>query len=293
MMPHRTPDVHPANRPSCTIVTDSSACVGAAEELGVRVLPIELFIGGVEVPGDDEDAAELVERALERGEPVKSSAPSVSAYLSAIEDASTEDVLVLTPAHEFTTMHANARLAATLTDKRVRVLDTRTAAGTQGLIALRSARMALTGDPPDAIEASAREDAAGADLVAALARPDVLRASGRIGAGAMTFAEHLGIRPVFRLHDGRVERLAIPTGEDRALRRICTEAARLGFRPGCDAVVLHVGCLGVAERLRTALRTDAPIAVFSPAIAAHTGRELVGLAWLRPRAGAAHTVRAS
>ncbi|MFB3738788.1 MAG: DegV family protein [Candidatus Velamenicoccus archaeovorus] len=281
--------VQPLPRPSCTIVTDSSACLGrrSAETLGVRVLPIELFVGGVEVAGDDDAAARIVDAALARGEPVKSSAPSVSAYLSAIEDAPTEDVIVLTPAREFTAMTANAVLAATLTDKRVHVIDTRTASGPQGLIAARCARMARDGAPVDEVVTAAATATGHAELVAALAHLDVLRASGRIEAGALAFAEHLGVRPVFRLHDGRVERLGLPTSEEAALRRIRTEAFRLGFRPGCDAMLLHLGSLELAERLGRQLGCEAPISTFSPAIAAHAGRELVGLAWLGegPRSG--------
>src|SRR5919197_164612 len=237
------PGTPPAARRSaasrCTVVTDSSACLPRRESegIGIRVLPIELFIGGQEFHGDDDLADEAVAQALAREEPIKSSAPSVSAYLSAVEEAPTDEVVVLTPAREFTRMHDNASVAAT--------------------------------------------DLARAELVAALASLETLQASGRVQAGALTLAKHMGIRPVFRLHDGRVERIGVPRDEDAAIRRIARAAISHGFAADADAVLMHVADRELAERLREELGCDAPIARFSPAMAAHTGLGLVGVAWLR------------
>ena len=282
-----SPGTPPAARRSaasrCTVVTDSSACLTRPESegIGIRVLPIELFVGGQEFHGDDDLADEAVAQALVREEPIKSSAPSASAYLSAIEEAPTDEVVVLTPAREFTRMHDNASVAATLTDRRVRVIDTRTAAGAQGLIAMRAARLASAGASGGEIASAAAADLTRAELVAALASLETLQASGRVQAGALTLAKHLGIRPVFRLHDGRVERIGVPRDEDAAIRRIARAAISRGFAADADAVLMHVADRELAERLREELGCDAPIARFSPAMAAHTGLGLVGVAWLR------------
>src|SRR5579884_3160150 len=119
------------------IVTDSSACLPprVARELGVRIVPIGIVFGQGDDARDDTVDPERVHRALARHQPVKSVPPSALDYLSAIE-ASPEghDVVVLTPATEFTVMCRTAQLAAGLADRPVEVVDTRTAASAQGLV---------------------------------------------------------------------------------------------------------------------------------------------------------------
>ena len=84
-----------------------------------------LFSDG-EASDPDVDPASVYGR-LARGEVVKSQAPPPADYLDAIEAGDNEGALVLTPAHEFTPMAHNARIAAELAARPSAVVDTRTA----------------------------------------------------------------------------------------------------------------------------------------------------------------------
>src|SRR5947207_11454897 len=111
------------------LVADSSAGLppGAASQLGITILPILLYLGSDERrDGVDVDATEVY-RAMDRGVPVKSSAPPALEYLDAIDSIQAGHVVVVTPATEFTFMHRNATLAAELATRPVTVVDSRSA----------------------------------------------------------------------------------------------------------------------------------------------------------------------
>src|SRR5688572_23475110 len=99
---------------SVALVTDSSACVplDLPDVERIRVLPIQIHLRSGDISDATEGAADLVYEALARGEPVKSSAPTTLEYLTAMEEAPADSVLVITPAAEFTGMHRNAAVAA-------------------------------------------------------------------------------------------------------------------------------------------------------------------------------------
>jgi DegV family protein with EDD domain len=265
------------------IVTDSSACLppeGSSSQ-GLHVVPIVVHLGGSDVRGDAGVPAARVFQALARDEPVKSSAPSVMEYLAAIESSGAHDVLVVTPATELTVMYRNACLAADLAEARVRVLDSRTAAAAQGLVVETALRLARTGATLEEVEREAAEAARRVDLVAALDGLRHIRRSGRVPSVALGLAEQLGVRPVFRMSEGGIERLALPRSEPAALRRIVHEATRRGLSDAARVAVFHAAA---PERARTLVdlvgRAD-HVTEFSPAMALHTGPGVVGVAWLR------------
>src|SRR5207247_5147279 len=115
------------------------------------------------------EASELVYGALARREPVKSSAPTTVEYLTAIEEARADAVVVITPATEFTGMYRNAAVAAEISARPSVVVDSRTAAAAQGLIVLAASEAAEAGGSFDDVVAVARDAVLRADLVAALA----------------------------------------------------------------------------------------------------------------------------
>ncbi len=216
--------------------------------------------------GDAGLTPRLVYQALARDEPIKSSAPSTLEYLSAIEEAAAPNVVVITPATEFTVMYRNASVAAELAGVSVTVVDSRTAAAAHGLVVLEACRAAAAGATVEHVAA-------------------VVRRSGRVPSVALGLAEHLGIRPVFRLHEGVVERLGVPRSDGAALRRICREAAARGLARGGPSAVFHADCLERAMDLRAMLGGSGFVAEFSPSMGIHTGPGVVGVAWLRPTAG--------
>lgn len=246
----------------------------------MRVLPITIHLPWGDVRADAPGVAGAVFECLERGEEVKSSAPSVVDYLDAIEEAGPAGALVVVPAEEFTVMCRNAHLAAGLARSPARVIDSRTAAAAQGLVVLEALE-ALDGgadltDAARVVEEAARR----ARLVAAIDDLRHLRRSGRVPAPALSFAERLGARPVFGLREGRVERLGLPRSEEAALRRIVREAIRGGIGSASRSAAFHAACPDRADRLRALLGHTDHVVEFSAAMGIHTGPGVVGVAWL-------------
>jgi DegV family protein with EDD domain len=265
---------------TASLITDSSARIPGPWE-AVTVLPVVIHLSGEQLPGDATGVAVRVYEALHRHEPVKSSAPTVLEYLDAIEASPAPTVVVVTPAAEFTGMFQNASVAAELSGRDVRVVDSRSAAAAHGLVVRAAAGVAAAGGTADDVVLAAEGAARRSELVAALDGLDYIRRSGRVPAAAVEFAKHLGVRPVFRLHSGVVERLAVPRSREGALARVIREARRRGVGDADARVVFHAADPERASLLQRALRIE-DVSEFSPSMGIHTGPGVVGVAWLAP-----------
>ncbi|HLH28046.1 MAG TPA: DegV family protein, partial [Acidimicrobiales bacterium] len=116
------------------VVTDSAASLPDDARVAgqVTVVPMTLTIGGTEYEDGSIAPAEVLRRTAT--ESASTSAPSPGAFAAAIEQAGDADVLVITVASQMSSTYEAARMAAdTLPSTRVQVLDSRTAAGGQGL----------------------------------------------------------------------------------------------------------------------------------------------------------------
>ena len=267
------------------LVTDSSACLDprVARALDVRTVPIGIVFGDGSDDRDDTVPLRRVERALARGEAIKSVAPSVLDYLVAIDgpDGEVADadspVVVLTPAAEFTVMYATARRAAALAGRRVEVVDTRTAASAQGLVVAAAGRAAAAGADLDAVVAAAADAADRVRLLAALGGLETVAERGLVPGPSLDAARQAGPRPLFSFREGGIDVVGEATGDvvDALLERWSSEDGPLGS----EVTVFHAGATSDARRLRQVLRAPAPQR-FSPAMTLHTGLGLVGVAWM-------------
>src|SRR5262249_32713158 len=101
-------------------------------------------------------------------------------------------------------------------------------------------------------------------------------------------ADRLGVRPMFELRAGRVRGLrpARADGDLGRLVRLCLDDRSNGAA-ALHAVVMHAGATDRANRLADRLAASIPAAVapaltvsqFGPALVAHTGPGVLGLAW--------------
>jgi DegV family protein with EDD domain len=268
-----------------SIVTDSSACLPpslpAPVRSRVRVVPIVIHLAHEDVTGDDPTVARRVYLALRRGEPVKSSAPTVVEYVDAL-DRTGGGAVVVTPAAEFTAMSGNASLAAELTRTPARVIDSRTAAAAQGLVAAVGAEAAAAGGSLEDVGAAVEDAASRARLVALIDDLAQIQRSGRVSPLVLPTGS-APARPVFRLRDGLVEHLAVSRSEG-SIDTLVQEAEREGWRRGARSLVFCAIATDRAESLRRSLSIEDPPVEFSPSMGIHTGPGVVGLAWLAPAA---------
>jgi DegV family protein with EDD domain len=234
---------------------------------------------------DGELSLEEVTRRLDRG--FSTSGPTPGEFAQAIEAADDgQGVVVVTLAHEMSSTHDSARLAASLyDDDKVRLLDTETAAGAEGLVALAAARAAAAGAGIDDVAAAATRAIDGVRLVATLPSLDHLARGGRVPGAAAWAGRAFGVNPLFEFRSGHAHPLRPAIGRAHAYERVVAQWSRT-VQPEADlhAAVMHALDPVAAEQLLEAVRAKVRPATcfvgsFSPVMVAHTGPGLVGMAW--------------
>ncbi len=279
------------------VVTDSTASIpaGLAEAAGVRVVPLDVVIGGerfVEGEGDTEDR--LV-RALEEGTRVSTSQPAPAAFARVYAQAAQAGAREIVSIHlsgELSGTFRAAELAALGSPVPVHLVDSRSAGLGLGFAVLTAVEAARTrprrGERDElaggaAVAQRAREVAASGKVLFLVDSLDHLRRGGRLSAAAAALGTVLGMRPLLTLREGHIEvqekvrtrRAArerlVQLGAEEAARRV---SPRIG--------VHHLGqpelAAELAGQLARAARMDATevtISQISAVIGAHAGPGLL------------------
>jgi DegV family protein with EDD domain len=268
---------------SVTVVTDSAASIPAelVRKLGIVVVPMSVIIGGTVYPDGRLALDEVMSRV---GEGVSTSGTNPGEFLEAIEPIE-GDVVVLTISAQMSSTFEAARTAARLGGGTAHVVDTRTAAGGQGLVVLAAAEAAARGESVEAVVAEAERVIQLVRLVATVENLDRLIASGRVPGIAALANRWLGMQPLFEFREGRAHPLRPAFSRDAALDRMAAtwrNTARRGGR--LHVAALHAEAEEDAKRLLKQVTTEVEpetsfVAPFNSVMVVHTGLGLVGLAW--------------
>lgn len=271
------------------IVTDSAASLPAdlVAAHGIRVVPLHLLAGDRDIRDGELPLSDVLDEVVRDPRSITTSGPAPGEFLSVIEEVGGADgTLVLTIAGHMSGTYKAAWMAGTLADTPVRVIDTGTAAGAEGLVVLAAAEVAAGGAAIGAVEARAAAVCDKVELVAAVAGLDHLQRSGRVPGIAGWAGRRLGLHPLFSFRGGRVIPLRPAQGRASALDRLIARWRR--SRPGHPArlhvAVLHALASEEAHRLLERVQAEVEpatsfIGEFSPVMVAHTGPGLIGLAW--------------
>jgi DegV family protein with EDD domain len=266
------------------IITDSSASLPAdlVERHQIGVVPLGLSLGDEFVHDGEIDLAEIVHRGEVQ---VTTSAPSPGDFVRAIGDDPGESVVIVTVAQSMSSTFTAARLAAKAAKPQVRVVDSGTAAGAQGLVVLAAAAAAERDCSLDDVETAVQRASGVVRLVAAVDGLEHLRRSGRVPGVVAAAGRLVSLQPLFAFEQGRVRRLAPATCRSAAGERILRAWRRT--RRGGGA--LHVAALHALAPERAVELLEAVcdevepatafVGEFSPAMVVHAGPGLVGLAW--------------
>ena len=164
---------------------------------------------------------------------------------------------------------------------RIAVLDSATACGGMGLVALGAEAKARTGASLDEVVAHARATRETLKIWFAVDSLEYLRRGGRVGAAQAWLGGALKIKPILSL-EAEITPVERVRTSGRAFARM-VDYMRARQEDGADAwVVQHIQAPDVAERLVEAGRKIygcEPIFVseVGPVIGAHTGPGLVGV----------------
>ncbi|HEY8525380.1 MAG TPA: DegV family protein [Acidimicrobiales bacterium] len=272
------------------VVTDSSGCPepGAAPPAAVAVVPIIILLADRQVRDDEIDPA-VVDTAIARGEPVKTRAPSVVDYLDAVESRDAQAAVIVTPAAEVTAMWRHACHTPWLADRPVAVVDSRTAAAGQALVVEAAAQAAAAGNSLADVVGVAHDAAARARVIGAVGTAEPLLAAGVVereqveACGGPRRGRRDGLRPtVFEARHGQIEPLRVLDGEDPvdALAALYARERRAGDPVAFTGAGAGPDVRAMAARLAALTGSSREPAVCSPAMTIHTGRGVLGLAWL-------------
>ena len=267
------------------VVTDSSACVppDLAGELDIVILPISVHLGeSGDSGGDGSASGASVTRLSEdaaHDELSGANHPFVTEYLAAIEQPGGDAAVVVTPAIEFAAMYRNAALASALSSRPAVTIDARTAAAGQALVVLAGAEAAAQGAPLDDVVRVIEDASRRVELVASLETLDPIRRSGPVpdevlGEGGSS------ARSIFRMRGGTIEPLGAAETGSETLQRIA-DAFVASCADGAERVgVFHAEAPELAAQLVTLLGRVDFVTGFSIAMQVHTGRGVVGAAWI-------------
>jgi DegV family protein with EDD domain len=271
------------------VVTDTIATLPRqmAEQHEIGIVPLQVTFGlDAYRDGVDLSSAEFYRRLAAAKELPTTSAPTMADLIAAYEEAArrAESVVAIHPSGSLSATVAAARQAAEQVDAPVHVLDSRTGAASQGLIALEAARAALAGAEAEEVLAIARKVMGRARLLVSMDTLEYLRKGGRIGAAQAWLATALRFKPIITLTDGEVQPVERPRSRQRAITRMLELMAEAVQDRPVHAAVTHGEALAEAEELRDRMAAqfdcrDLFITEFTPVMGAHTGPGVIGLAY--------------
>jgi len=236
------------------IVTDSTSYLPAdlVAEHGIRVVPLQVVIGGTSYDEGAEATSATVAEALRTWTPVTTSRPPPAAFLDAYEQAAEQGCDGIVSIHlsaDISGTHESATLAARDSPVPTRVVDSRSLGMGLGFAVLTAAETAASGDATlDEIAAAAAKRAAASMAVFYVDTLEHLRRGGRIGAGAAFLGSALAVKPLLHLVDGHIEPLEKVRTSVKAIARLEEIAVQHAGDADVDVAVAH---LANPDRART------------------------------------------
>lgn len=277
------------------VVVDSSSCLtkDIIQDLNISVVPHQLISQYKTYrDGIDIDPSEFYVIQKDNDVTFTTSGPTPIDFFEKFKLAAKRDqsIVCITVGSQFSNATLNAAtIAARLANEsypraRIEVIDSKAAAGAEGLIALQAARAAKSGKSIDQVIAGIKDLIPRVHLLAILDTLYYLKKSGRVPKTKAWAASLLGIRPLADMTGGKARLLAKPRGKQRAIDLLFQTAFdRLGDRP-VHLNIMHANAPETANTMHTKAKAifnwqEVIVSEFTPVMGAHTGPGLVGLAF--------------
>ena len=273
------------------VVTDSATALPRQlyVEAGLLVTPMEITLGGKTYDDGPEGVGDdFYDLLRNNSETPRTSAPRPARWLEKINVAKerAESIFVVTLAANMSASHDSARVAAEMAREEdpellITVFDSRTAAGSEALIALAAAREAAFGGSHDEVAAAAQRVGDRVRLLAYLDTLEYVWRSGRVPRVAVWATSLLKMKPVMEMTRGKVQNIARPRSRAKAMDRIITEMAKAAGALPLHVAVMHADASEEAREMHDEIERDFNCVElfttqFAPFMGAHTGPGLVG-----------------
>jgi len=280
-----------------TIVADSIACIPKKQidDYGIRIIPVNILFSG-KIYRDFIDlsstqAYEFLEKAPEFW---KSSAASPEDYIGIYRELSryARNILVITISSKLSMFYSSALNAKEIYKDEspqtvIEVMDSKTVAAAEGLIALAAARAAAGGRPFDEVVDEARKVKERVKFIGLLETISFVYRTGRIPKVASEIGSMLNIKPILTGSNGNIRIAAAARSKQNGV----TKMLRMMRRDVSDLQPVHVAIMH-ADALEEAKKLEEKIAVdyncveifitdFSPIMGYATGRGTLALAYYK------------
>jgi DegV family protein with EDD domain len=277
------------------VVSDSNAYLPKqlAEANGITTVQQYVLYGdGRRVHEDEVDLDAFFEEMRSVEQLPQTSNPTPEDFAAIYEE-------LLKDAEAIVSVHSSGQISRTVdaaaeaaervgASDRIHVVDSQSAGGGLGVIALGAARRAAAGETAERVVAFAEEARTELKMWFAVDSLEFLRRSRRIGAASAWVGSTLRVKPILTIESGQMMPVERVRTAERAFERL-VDYARQRHASGADAwVVQHVRSPEVADELTDrAQEVFGTEPVFCSEIGAvggaHTGPGLLGLGGLPPR----------
>jgi DegV family protein with EDD domain len=275
------------------VVTDSTAYLptGLADELSVRVVPLQVVLGGRSGAEGSEVTPAQVAAALAAWVPVSTSRPTPTEFAAVYREAlkgGACGVVSLHLSRELSGTWDSARLAAgEVGADSIRVVDSRSAAMGLGFAVLAAAKAAAAGGSPEEVYAAAVGTAERTTTLFYVDTLEHLRRGGRIGAAQALLGTALSVKPILHVREGRIVPLEKVRTVSKGIARLEALAVAAAGDGPADVAVHHLAAAERAALLAERLRTRLPqvgqfyASEVGAVVGAHVGPGVLGVVVVR------------
>ncbi|MBQ7839819.1 MAG: DegV family protein [Lachnospiraceae bacterium] len=244
---------------SYKIVVDS--CCELPENLKkdprFQIVPLGLEVGDYRIMDDENfNQAEFIRKVAECPECPRSSCPSPEKYMNAYQ-TDAEHVYVVTLSANLSGSHNSALLGKSLYEehygeKKIHVVDSRSASGGETQIALKAMELEEQGLPFDEIVEKLESFRNRMETFFVLDNLETLRKNGRLSGVKALVATSLNIKPVMgATREGTIEQLGQAIGMKKALLKISEILAkRVSDAQERRLIITHCNAPARAETLK-------------------------------------------
>jgi len=275
------------------VVTDSTAYLpdGLADELSVRVVPLQVVLGGRSGAEGSEVTPAQVAAALAAWVPVSTSRPTPAEFAAVYREAlegGADGVVSLHLSRELSGTWDSARLAAAEVGAgSIRVVDSRSAAMGLGFAVLAAAEAAAKGGSREDVYAAAVGTAERTTTLFYVDTLEHLRRGGRIGAAQALLGTALSVKPILHVREGRIVPLEKVRTVSKGIARLEALAVAAAGEGRADVAVHHLAAAERAALLAERLRGRLPrvrrfyASEVGAVVGAHVGPGVLGVVVVR------------
>ncbi|HWI47155.1 MAG TPA: DegV family protein [Rummeliibacillus sp.] len=271
------------------IVTDSTGELTKEEieKYHIHVVPLTIQIDNeTYIDGVDIGPVEFLEKMANVPELPKSSQPAVGVFKELFDELGSngDEVLVLTMTGGMSGTVKSAEAAATMTETKVVVVDSRFTSFALGFQVLEAAQMAEEGKTMEEIIKRLDHVRSNTNLYVVVDTLDNLIKGGRIGKGTGLIGSLLNIKPIASLEGGAYNPVAKVRSHKQVIKYLLQQ-----FQEDTNGKVIkgigiaHAQGLKMADPLKTMIEelgyNDVKFGYTSPIISTHTGPGAIGFCY--------------